>query len=130
MDIIRQKKSSIIKRYWPVPLVLALALGLYVVTTASGSATYGTDGDKLLFGTVERGDLAIKVRGAGVLVPMEIRWIAASVEGRAERVLVKPGALVKAGELLVELSNPALQQSLAETRWELEALLALVDERF
>jgi len=97
---------------------------LYLLISLTGSTQYRVDRDTLLFDAVERGELLIKVRGAGVLVPREIRWIGSSVEGRVERVLVKPGAEVVAGQLLVELSNPQLHQSLEEARWELEALEA------
>ena len=97
---------------------------MYLLVISTGSADFRVDRDTLLFATVERGDLLVKVRGAGFLVPQEIRWIASSVAGRVERVLVKPGAEVDAGQLLVELSNPELHQALEEARWELEALEA------
>jgi multidrug efflux pump subunit AcrA (membrane-fusion protein) len=77
--------------------------------------------DRLLLAEVERGELSIKVSGPGILAPREVRWISSNVEGLVERVLVKPGAVVRAGDLLVELSNPQLQQTLEETRWELES---------
>ncbi len=124
MDIVRTRDTSLIKRFWPVPAALGAGLALYLLISLTGSVDFRVDRDTLLFATVERGDLLIKVRGAGFLVPQEIRWIASSVEGRVERVLVKPGAEVDAGQLLVELSNPELHQALEESRWELEALEA------
>ena len=38
--------------------------------------------------------MLLQVRGPGVLVPSEIRWIAAASEARVDRVLVKPGEKV------------------------------------
>jgi multidrug efflux pump subunit AcrA (membrane-fusion protein) len=124
MDIVRNRDTPILKRFWPVLAALGASLGVYLLVISTGSADFRVDRDTLLFATVERGDLLVKVRGAGFLVPQEIRWIASSVEGRIERVLVKPGAEVDAGQLLVELSNPELHQALEEARWELEALEA------
>jgi multidrug resistance efflux pump len=124
MDIARTPEISLLKRFWPVFAALGAGLGVYLFVTLTGSADFRVDRDTLLVATVERGDLLVKVRGAGFLVPREIRWIASSVEGRVERVLVKPGAEVDAGQLLVELSNPELHQALEEARWELEAIEA------
>ncbi len=70
---------------------------------------------------VVRGDLQRRVRGPGVLVPREQRWIAADVEGRVERVAVRPGTAVKADTVLVELSNPETRQLADEASWALDA---------
>jgi HlyD family secretion protein len=61
------------------------------------------------------------VRGPGTLVPREIRWIAAQTDGRVERILVRPGAVVDPDTVLVELSNPDLVQQAEEARYALEA---------
>ena len=50
-------------------------------------------------------------RGAGTLVPEDMRWIAATTDARVERVLVQAGSEVKADTVIVELSDPAQQQS-------------------
>src|SRR5687768_8305807 len=51
------------------------------------------------------------VRGTGILVPDEIRWITALTDGTVERVVVLPGTPVTADTVLVELSNPQTQQA-------------------
>lgn len=79
------------------------------------------DSRTLFVDTVVRGDLERRVRGAGILVPRDQRWIAADVEGRVERVLVRPGTEVRFDTVLVELSNPAVQQLADEARWALDA---------
>ena len=121
MDIVRQPKKSIFNRLrWPLVVLVAVS-GLYLTSKSVISSDFAAKRDKLLIAEVERGDFAIKVRGPGVLTPKNIRWIASSVEGRAESVLVKPGAAVKAGDTLMILTNPQLERRLEETRWELEA---------
>jgi HlyD family secretion protein len=70
---------------------------------------------------VKQGNFTRKVRGVGVLVPSEIRWIAATTPGRVERVLVKPGAEVSRETVIAELSNPELLSQRAQAQWELDA---------
>src|ERR1043166_4528305 len=69
--------------------------------------------------TVKRGQMLREVRGNGTLVPEEIRWITASSPGRVEKILLLPGVTVKANTVLVELSNPELEQATfeAESQW-------------
>jgi len=55
---------------------------------------------------VREGEMLRQVRGPGTLVPREIRWIAAQTTGHVERVVVKPGAVVAADTVLVEMTNP------------------------
>src|SRR5438046_8009896 len=58
--------------------------------------------------TVKRGEMLRQVRGNGALVPEEILWIPTLSAGRVERILVMPGAAVKADNVLVELCNPGV----------------------
>ena len=70
--------------------------------------------------TVKRGDFVREVRGAGTLVPEDIRWIPARTSGRVEKIVLRPGALVTAGSIILELSNPDLLQQVraAELNWK------------
>jgi len=121
MDIVRTTKKSIFSKYrWFFITAFSLLI-IYFFNQAVVGSDFTSERSKLLLATVERGEFTIKVRGPGILTPKEFRWIASDVAGRAERVLVKPGANVKAGDLLIELTNPQLERKLEETRWELEA---------
>ncbi len=66
------------------------------------------DRDTVSIETVQRGTLEIRVSANGRLLPKHIEQIAAQVTGRVARTHVRPGAVVKAGAMLVELSNPEL----------------------
>src|SRR5205085_595317 len=74
-----------------------------------------------LMDTVKRGDIPRNVRGNGSLVPEEIRWIPAQNAGRVDRIHVLQGAAVKADTVIVELSNPELDQAAFEAEWALKA---------
>src|SRR5437773_4620900 len=71
--------------------------------------------------TVKRGEMLRQVRGNGALVPEEILWIPTLSAGRVERILVLPGAAVKADTVLVELSNPEVEQVAFDAEWQLKA---------
>jgi HlyD family secretion protein len=57
-----------------------------------------------------------QVRGTGVLVPRENRWIVTFVEARVERLLARPGEMVNPETILLEMSNPNLVQEVREVR--------------
>jgi HlyD family secretion protein len=61
-----------------------------------------------------------QVRGLGKLVPEEVRWIPAATEGRVERILVKPGTAVTPDSVLLELSNPELENLAKDALWQLK----------
>jgi HlyD family secretion protein len=75
----------------------------------------------LYFGTVQRGELIRQVRGNGSLVPEQIQFVQAESDGRIERILAQPGAVVTPETVLMELSNPELEQATFDAEWQLKA---------
>ena len=71
--------------------------------------------------SVKRGPMVRQVRGLGSLTPEEIRWIPTITDGRVEKVLVRPGAKVKADTVLVALTNPTVTQQASDAQWKLRA---------
>lgn len=67
--------------------------------------------------TVRRGEMLRQVRGLGTLVPEDIRWIPATTEGRVDRIVLRPGALVKPDSIILELSNPDVDRQLLDAEW-------------
>jgi HlyD family secretion protein len=65
---------------------------------------------------VKRGSMLRQVRGSGTLVPEDIRWIPATTQGRVERIVLRPGATVTPGTVILELSNPELEQSVRDAQ--------------
>jgi HlyD family secretion protein len=70
---------------------------------------------------VKRGPMVRQVRGLGTLTPEDIRWIPATTQGRVEKIILRPGAAVKAGDVVLELSNPQLEQQLQDAELKLGA---------
>lgn len=71
--------------------------------------------------TVKRGPMVRQVRGLGTLVPEEIRWIAARTQGRVDKIILRPGAIVEPGSLILELTNPDVESNAANAESQLRA---------
>ncbi len=73
--------------------------------------------------TVKRGPMLRQVRGLGTLVPVDEarRWVPASTQGRVERIILRPGAQVTPDTVVLELSDPQVQQALNDADQQLRA---------
>src|SRR6266542_6569806 len=120
MDIARPDNRRK-KRRRTILLVVAGTITLVLVTVGLsrlGPALPTIDGPAFT-DTVKRGEMLCEVRGNGTLVPEEIRWITATSPGRVEKILLLPGVTVEPHTVLVELSNPELEQETfeSESQW-------------
>jgi multidrug efflux pump subunit AcrA (membrane-fusion protein) len=82
--------------------------------------THRVDRTQLSIETVQRGTMEIKVGANGQLLSKRIEQLAARVSGRVAVADIKPGAVVQAGQVLLELANPQLTASAeeAQSAWE------------
>ena len=71
--------------------------------------------------TVKRGPMVRQVRGLGTLTPEDIRWIPATTQGRVEKIILRPGTQVKSNDIILELTNPQLEQQLMDATLKLQA---------
>lgn len=118
MDFVREdfkRRKKIGRLTWSAAGVTSfVALAAFVATL--DPAAPSVERAALYIDVVQRGDMLLQVRGPGVLVPSEVRWVAAASEARVDRVLAKPGAVVEPDTVLVEMSNPEVEQAVAEAR--------------
>ena len=105
------KRKKKIRRiiYGAVALLAVVAVSIGV--SRLRPAAPGVDRATVWIDTVKRGPMTRQVRGSGTLIPEDIRWIPATTQGRVERILLRPGAEVKPDTVILEMSNPDLQQS-------------------
>jgi len=101
-------------------VVIMLVAATAVILTLEPAAPT-VERETVWLSTVERGELIRQVRGPGTLIPKEERWIAASTDALVESLLIKPGAAVKAGTVIMVMSNPELSQQKLEAELELQA---------
>jgi len=112
-SVIRKKK---IRRviYGAVALlaIIVITVGVSRLKPAAPSVDRAT----VWVDTVKRGQMLRQVRGSGTLVPEDIRWISATTQGRVERILLRAGATVEPGTVILELSNPDVEQAVRDAQ--------------
>jgi HlyD family secretion protein len=104
-------------------LVGGITLGLSRLKPAAPSV----DGATVWRDTVKRGPMLRQVRGLGTLVPEDIRWIPSTTQGRVEKIFLRPGTSVKAYDVILELTNPQLEQELHDVELKVKASEATQD---
>src|SRR6202522_4640104 len=73
--------------------------------------------------TVKRGPMLRQVRGLGSLIPSQefTRQIPAETEATVVRIRLLPGSQVKAASILLEMSNPQVEQGAVDAQLQLKA---------
>ncbi len=131
MDIARPdlaRKKKLRHSLYTVAALTAVAVITVGVSRLEPAAPQ-VDRDTIYLDTVQRGPMVRQVRGTGTLVPEQIRWIPATTDGAVERIVIRPGALVTPDTVIVELSNPELEQTTLEARLNLDAAEARYSNR-
>ena len=105
------------------------AIGLVVVAAAAAAvyrlkpAAPGVDASTVWPDTVKRGPMVVQVRGLGTLVPSEesIRLIPSQTEATVTRIRVLPGTKVAPDTVLMDLTDPQLDQELLTAQLQLKS---------
>lgn len=97
----------------------ALAVGISRLKPAAPEVERGT----VWTDTVKRGPMLRQVRGIGSLIPSQefTRQIPAETEATVVRILKLPGSQVKSDTVLLEMSNPQVEQAAIDARLQLKA---------
>jgi len=119
-NVARQKRRrQVIYIAVGIVLLALVTMGLSKLKPAAPTVERST----VWVDTVKRGSVLRQVRGLGTLVPIEgsIQFLPAITEGRVDKILELPGAQVKPDTILLEMSNPQLQQEALDAEWKLKA---------
>jgi len=126
VDIARSPEFKLQKRRRQIALlavavavVVALTIGVSRLKPAAPLVERGT----VWTDTVKRGPMLRQVRGLGSLVPTQeaVRQIPAETEATVVRIRMLPGSQVKADTVLVEMSNPQVEQAAIDAQLQLKA---------
>src|ERR1051325_11029285 len=114
--------------------VIGAAILLFVTLAAYGisqmkPAVPEVDGSGLFIDVVKRGPMVRQVRGTGVVVPEQGGWVPAATEARVDRIVVRPGTPVHADTVVLELSNPEVEQAARDAELQLGARIAVMHKR-
>lgn len=120
-EIIRRRKR---RRWWTAGFAVLVLAGMTFALSKLKPAAPVVEKASVWMDTVKRGEMLRQVRGNGTLVPEDIRWIPTVNAGRIDRIYVLPGAAVEPDTVLVELSNPELEQAVFEAESQLKAARA------
>jgi HlyD family secretion protein len=126
------RDPAILKRKRRKQVILAVLAGIVVVAVSVALARMEpaaptVERATVLEDVVKRGSIVRQVRGPGTLVPEDTRWLPATTDGRVERILLRPGAQVEADSVILELSNPQVEQEAIDARLALQSTLAALD---
>jgi HlyD family secretion protein len=101
-----------------VVCIAGVTLGLSRLRPAAPSVDRGT----VWTDVVKRGPMVREVRGLGTLVPLDIRWIPAQTTARVDKIVIRPGPkLLAPNTVILELSDPTVQQALLDAQYQLKA---------
>lgn len=106
-----------------VIVVGVVSIQLAKMEPAPPSVEEGT----LLTDTVKRGPFTRQHRGIGTLVPEDTRWLPAMTNGRVERILLRPGAQLQSDSVILELSNPQVEQEALNAQLALQSARAALE---
>ena len=123
MDIARPNvaKEKRRKRIIYAAVAGVALIAITVVLARLKPAAPTVDKNLVWMDVVKRGPMVRQVRGLGTLVPEEIRWIAARTQGRVDKIILRPGAPVEPGTLILELTNPDVVSAAANAKSQLLA---------
>jgi HlyD family secretion protein len=125
MDIVRPELKRQKRRrqiIWS-GVALVVLIGVTVGVTRLKPAAPSVDRSTIWTDTVKRGSMLRQVRGLGSLIPSheDVRQIPAETEATVIRILKLPGSLVEPDTLLVEMSNPQLEQEALDAQLQVKA---------
>ncbi|WP_286234235.1 efflux RND transporter periplasmic adaptor subunit [Thalassotalea sediminis] len=124
MDVVKQKPSDnkSIKRMVISVIVLLALLSIYLVKQSVSQVTLNKK--DLVIAQVTQGDLKVTVDGYGKLVSHKQELITALTRATVKEILLKPGAVVEQGSIIVKLENPELDYQLSSAQQQLVSLQA------
>jgi HlyD family secretion protein len=120
----RRRKRRLI--YAAVGILIAA-----VITTALARlkpAAPSVDRSTVWTDTVKRGPMLLQVRGLGTLVPETTWTVPAATEGRVSKRYLLPGTPVKAGTVILDLTNPQLEQETLDAEYQLKGAEASLEQ--
>ena len=130
MDIARpdEKRKKRIRRTIYISIALVVVIGIGLGLSRLSPAAPSVDAATVFSGTVARGSMLRDVRGLGTLVPETVWTVPARTDGRVEKRYLLAGTPVKADTVILDLSNPQLQQQTLDAEYQLKGAQASLEQ--
>jgi HlyD family secretion protein len=122
MDVQRTgvKKRKLVRWIIAITVILAAGGGLGYGVMHLQPALPSVEAGTVWPDTVKRGPMLRQVHGLGSLVPDDVTWISAETDGRVEKINILPGAEVRPDTVIMELSNPTLNEAMVGAEFDLK----------
>ncbi|MGE4568663.1 MAG: efflux RND transporter periplasmic adaptor subunit [Bacteroidales bacterium] len=120
MDRVLERKKGLQRKHI-LPLAgggLFVALLVWMVLGSHGQ-TVRVDRDKLLISKVISGEFKEYIRLTGTVLPNSVIMLSPSEAGRVEEIVAEEGSQLKAGDVIVRLSNPSLGMTVINSEAQL-----------
>jgi multidrug efflux pump subunit AcrA (membrane-fusion protein) len=127
MDIARpeeEKRRRRLRRFMYAGAGLLLVIVITAALSRLKPAAPTVDRSTIWTDTVKRGPMLRDVRGLGTLEPETIWVIPAATDGRVDKRYLLPGTPVKAASVILDLTNPQLQQEALDAEYQLKGAQA------
>ncbi|MGA8274548.1 MAG: HlyD family efflux transporter periplasmic adaptor subunit [Candidatus Sulfotelmatobacter sp.] len=128
MDIARPEFKQQKRRWQIVWLAVGIVLlaGVTFAVSRLKPAAPEVERSTVWTDTVKRGPMLRQVRGLGSLIPSQefTRQIPAETDATVVRIRLLPGSQVKADSILLEMSNPQVEQAAVDANLQLKAVEA------
>lgn len=120
MDTLIERKSGLKRKHLYIAggAVVLIALILYFIFRDTASSMT-VEKDRLTIATVQRAEFNDYIRVIGQVMPNRIIYMDAIEGGRVEERLREEGAMVKAGDVILRLSNPLLNIGIMQSEADL-----------
>jgi HlyD family secretion protein len=130
VDIVRpevKRKKKIRRILWGAGALVVIVIITMALAKLKPAAP-GVDKATVWPGTVERGSMLRDVRGLGSLVPDTIHVISAPVDGVVKQRYFLPGTPVKADTVILDMTNPQLEQEQLDAEYQLKGAQATYEQ--
>lgn len=109
--------------FWQHPKVLSIVVisVIFVLGVMISDVFSDTKPSIKQTSRINQGSLGSQISAFGVLVPQKVQSLIAMTEGRVLKLEQRPGAMLHAGQPILQLVNPRLQRLLEEQELALQA---------
>lgn len=120
MDREIKQKNPRLRKYAKIGVPAILIVGLLVwAFTGAGDKVYRSDANSLTVSDVKNGDFNDYIRLSGQVEAGVVVQVSALETGIVEQKLIAEGAMVNAGDIILTLRNPNLQQQILDSEAQL-----------
>ncbi len=98
---------------------IAFIVLMYLAFFSERTSTYRVEKDKLIIGTVIEDQFNDYITVPGTVEPISTVFLDAQEGGRVEEILIEEGSMVKAGDIILKLSNPDLYLNILDSEAQL-----------